>query len=572
VCAPRLVITVDYPGASPAEVEAAVVAPLEDALASLEGVRAVTSTASEGRGELALDVLAGADAAALAGAARARLATVKSLPADAERPLISVAPRGGPTAVLVLRADAPLSVLAGAAAALRDALERAAGIGRVAPVGLPVRRLVVTADAQRLRAYGLTAAAVAAAIGAPAAPPALAPGGGQVALRGHGDLPDLGALGGLVVSVTPGGGPVYLRDVAALEDALASAGSAAIFDGARAVALVVQTREPGPAARLDATVRGAMAAAELPDEVTLWSASALASPCGGRATPAAPTAASGRLVSAEVALAPGTSPEQAAAVAARLTVALGETPAGHLPVAALVGAAPLVGLAISRPAPERLLLLARASDRRAAAAAATHWDRVLDATPGLTLVASSHRPRVEALLVAPAASRRDEAAAAVLARLRAAGLSTAWVAPGRPQPQVSVQVDAAAAARLGVTAADVAAAARSAQGEEVLAVVAGAVSPVPVVLRVGGAPAPGIEALRRATVTTPAGARVPLSQVARLELGEGPPEILRRDRRRVTVLAVHGAAGALEGGVRAALGAALDAVRGRWPDVEMSVR
>ena len=53
-------VSVAYPGASPEEVEQGIVLPVEEAIQGLEGVKEVTSVASEGSGSITVEAIEGA--------------------------------------------------------------------------------------------------------------------------------------------------------------------------------------------------------------------------------------------------------------------------------------------------------------------------------------------------------------------------------------------------------------------------------------------------------------------------------------------------------------------------------
>ena len=54
-------ISIPYPGASPSEIETGILMVTEDAVRGIEGVKRLTSTASEGRGSISVELLASAD-------------------------------------------------------------------------------------------------------------------------------------------------------------------------------------------------------------------------------------------------------------------------------------------------------------------------------------------------------------------------------------------------------------------------------------------------------------------------------------------------------------------------------
>ncbi|TNE85264.1 MAG: efflux RND transporter permease subunit [Deltaproteobacteria bacterium] len=84
-------VVVAYPGASPEEVEKAVLLAIEDEVTGLDGVNRVTSAASEGAGTVAVELLLGADPQAVLADVKNAVDRVRTLPEDAEEPQVSLA-------------------------------------------------------------------------------------------------------------------------------------------------------------------------------------------------------------------------------------------------------------------------------------------------------------------------------------------------------------------------------------------------------------------------------------------------------------------------------------------------
>jgi multidrug efflux pump subunit AcrB len=153
----RVVVAVAWPGASPAEVEAGVLQPLEEALAQLPGVRRIHAEATPAMGVLVLDTSSGVDEV------RARVdETSRRIPANA-----------GPPSVQVVRATrtvrwwlgAPTAAaLAAASDDLRALVEREAGVTGVSVCGRPEDQVRVLLDPAHLAARQLTALDVVAAV------------------------------------------------------------------------------------------------------------------------------------------------------------------------------------------------------------------------------------------------------------------------------------------------------------------------------------------------------------------------------------------------------------------------
>ena len=91
---PRTIsVVVSVPGAMPEEMETSVSIKLEEAVQDLEGIEDIVSTASEGRATLNLTLDDGYDANNILSDIKNRIDAINNLPANAERPVVSLAKR-----------------------------------------------------------------------------------------------------------------------------------------------------------------------------------------------------------------------------------------------------------------------------------------------------------------------------------------------------------------------------------------------------------------------------------------------------------------------------------------------
>ena len=77
-------VSVPYPGATPAEVEDGIVLRVEEAVADLQGVDEMRSTASEGVGSVTLQVAEGYNPRELLDDVKSRIDSITTFPEDAE--------------------------------------------------------------------------------------------------------------------------------------------------------------------------------------------------------------------------------------------------------------------------------------------------------------------------------------------------------------------------------------------------------------------------------------------------------------------------------------------------------
>ena len=81
-------VSVEYLGAAPEEVEEAICQRIEEAVYGLAGIKRVTSTASEGVGQVVVELLPGTDPQQLLDQVKTRVDGIDTFPAETERPLV----------------------------------------------------------------------------------------------------------------------------------------------------------------------------------------------------------------------------------------------------------------------------------------------------------------------------------------------------------------------------------------------------------------------------------------------------------------------------------------------------
>lgn len=81
-------VNVTYLGATPAEVEEAVSVRLEEAIQGLDGIRKITSTASEGVASLVVELDLGADLRKAVDDIKSGVDAIDTFPAEVERPVV----------------------------------------------------------------------------------------------------------------------------------------------------------------------------------------------------------------------------------------------------------------------------------------------------------------------------------------------------------------------------------------------------------------------------------------------------------------------------------------------------
>ncbi|MFO1468502.1 MAG: efflux RND transporter permease subunit [Steroidobacteraceae bacterium] len=247
---PTVEVSLRLPGAAPAQLETQVARRVEDALASLEGLKHMSTRIGEGLVTMTIEFRIGRNLSdALIDVKDAVDKTRRDLPQDLEEPTVSKV-TVGPGGALVTYAvtstgmsDEELSWF------IDDTVARAVvsvqGVGQFARVGGGTRQVQVQVDPARLDALGITAADVSRALRRAqqeASGGRGQLGGGEQGLRTIATVRQASDLAALPIALADarGGGHVRLDQVADIVDTVADRTQAAVLDGRPAVGFIVR--------------------------------------------------------------------------------------------------------------------------------------------------------------------------------------------------------------------------------------------------------------------------------------------------------------------------------------------
>ncbi|MBW3623490.1 MAG: efflux RND transporter permease subunit [Armatimonadetes bacterium] len=248
---PFVTITTVYPGAGPEEVETLISKPLEDAVASVNGIKSITSINQEGVSNVALEFYLGIDPDVAASDVRQKVdAALGELPRDAESPVIAKLDLNAQPVLTYSLSSEQLNnreLRDLAENVLQYRLAQVRGVGQVNIFGGEVREIQVKVDKDRLKAYGLTIQDVVNAVQSqnlnlPGG--RLGEGDRDYSIRTLGEYASVQELRSLRISV-PGrglGGParqINLSDVSTVTDASAERDRFARVNGKESVTLII---------------------------------------------------------------------------------------------------------------------------------------------------------------------------------------------------------------------------------------------------------------------------------------------------------------------------------------------
>ncbi len=239
---PFVGVSVELEGASPSAMEDEVVDPLEEAFATIEGVRHIRSEAGQGEARVVLEFELEHDLDTAAQDVRDKLnVTMRRLPRDIEPPALGKADYSQFPIILVpISSDLPETVTTDYVDLhVKPALESIPGAAGVQLYGARERNLRIWIDPAALRARGL---AVSDVLGALRREHLERPGGFveghavEWALKTDAEFRSVAELENMIVS-WDGEAPIRLRDVARVEDGAEDVRDATYMNGKRGVAI-----------------------------------------------------------------------------------------------------------------------------------------------------------------------------------------------------------------------------------------------------------------------------------------------------------------------------------------------
>ncbi|MBH8580587.1 efflux RND transporter permease subunit [Bisbaumannia pacifica] len=153
-------VRVVWSGASAEDVEQGITLPLEERLRSIDGLKRMTSTSTQGVASITLEFVEGTDPILALDDVRQEVESFTNLPADAERPQVNRIARYEPVARLLLYGDLAEDELRALAQRFESQLLQR-GIDRVELEGVAEQQISVEVPAERLQTLGLSLAQVA---------------------------------------------------------------------------------------------------------------------------------------------------------------------------------------------------------------------------------------------------------------------------------------------------------------------------------------------------------------------------------------------------------------------------
>ncbi|QFU25191.1 efflux RND transporter permease subunit [Shewanella eurypsychrophilus] len=216
-----LQISVAYPGAAPQEIEEGINIKIEESIQDINGIKKVTSVASDGFGNVTIEVEDDYDPQDILDEAKLAIDAISTFPDNIEKPnIFRIKPENNVIWVSVY-GDLSLHEMKELAKSIREDITSLPAVTRAKVTGVRDYEIGIELSEDKLREYGLTFAQVAAAVQNSSID---LPGGsiraqdGDILLRTKGQAYTGEDFEKIVVSTRPDGSRIMLPQVAEIKD------------------------------------------------------------------------------------------------------------------------------------------------------------------------------------------------------------------------------------------------------------------------------------------------------------------------------------------------------------------
>ena len=238
----RISIQVPYLGAAPEEVESGVVVRIEEAIRSIDGIKRIHATASEGLASVTVELDFSADTRRVLDEIKNSIDAITTFPRETEEPIISEMIARTQVVDIAISGNADLFSLKTLAERVRAELSALPEITQVDLVGAPPYEISIEVSEAALRRHGMALDQIAEAVRRESLD---LPGGsvqtdgGEILLRTTGQAYRGAEYEDLVLWTRPDGSLLRVGDVATVVDGFAETDQQARFDRQPTVMLSV---------------------------------------------------------------------------------------------------------------------------------------------------------------------------------------------------------------------------------------------------------------------------------------------------------------------------------------------
>ena len=275
----KILVSVAYPGAAPAEVEKGVCLRIEEAVDGIAGIKRLNAYASEGAGTATIDALPGTDIKTLLDEVKMRVDSISTFPEECEKPLVQELVLRRRVLEVAIHGEVEYPSLRKAAEKVRDGLSSIDGVSLVQLTNARPYEISIEISETALRRHKLSFDQVATAVRRSSLD---LPGGsiktaeGEILLRTKGQAFRGAEFENITLLTRPDGTRVRIGDVCDVRDGFADTDQETFFDGKPAIMVSVfrvgDQNATDIAEKIAAFISTASAGLKLPGglELTIW--------------------------------------------------------------------------------------------------------------------------------------------------------------------------------------------------------------------------------------------------------------------------------------------------------------
>ena len=270
-------VSVSWPGASPQEVEEQIIVRIEEALADMDGIETITSTAREGSGFVNIEGKRNVDIGDFIDRIKLEVDSVNNLPQSAYRPVVSPWRSQEQVVGFAVHGDIDRRDLQSFARDVRDEVAQLPGASIVNIWATRNEEVSIEVSEENLRRYGLTFDEIVRAVRASslnASAGSVRTDLGDLSLTSRQLADTASEFENIIIRQTAEGGTLRIRDVGQVQDAFVDFNLAATYNGEPMVLVVVESSPNQDVVNVAQAVRDYIDTkqAEMPDGVhlSLW--------------------------------------------------------------------------------------------------------------------------------------------------------------------------------------------------------------------------------------------------------------------------------------------------------------
>ncbi len=233
-----ITVSVPYPGAAPEEVEEAICVRIEEEVHAIDGVKRITSSATEGLGVVTIEVLANGDASEVLDEVKTRVNAIATFPELAEKPIIQEILMRSQVINVAVSGDASEATLKHLGEKVRDELNALPEVSQVVLTGARPYEISIEVSEVELQRFGLSFELIAQAVRKSSldlSGGSMKTDSGEVLVRAKGQAYRRADFEELVLVTREDGTRLLLGDVARVVDAFEDTDQATRFNTQPAV-------------------------------------------------------------------------------------------------------------------------------------------------------------------------------------------------------------------------------------------------------------------------------------------------------------------------------------------------